>query len=31
LVGGAYMLNSLLLAPWQTLRRAGVVKAAKGE
>jgi len=26
--GGAYMLNSLLLAPWQTLRRAGVVKAA---
>lgn len=30
-LGGAYMLNSLLLAPWQTLRRAGVVKAAKGE
>lgn len=30
-LGGAYMLNSLLLAPWQTLRRTGVVKAAKGE
>lgn len=30
-LGGAYMLNSLLLAPWRTLKRAGVVKAAKGE
>ena len=29
--GGACMLNSLLLAPWRTLKRAGVVKAAKGE
>ena len=26
--GGACMLNSLLLAPWRTLKRAGVVKAA---